>query len=212
MSFRKIFAVIIVLFTLMILSISEAAPVPVPAPVEITLDQLEAAFVGQCPNATQGEVISCSDALPYINDAIKKYGLATRGQRAAYIATMAYEGAYLRYDHNLVIHSQGTRSILPASSLRIFIDANKPIQNLWQPSFPKQVNNDTIVDILIENHADFEPGAWWTVHGPGCAEVASNLSESLSSFVDWETTCINGGIDTVDARAGIYNNVYAFIV
>ncbi|KAG0354686.1 hypothetical protein BGZ54_001528, partial [Gamsiella multidivaricata] len=130
----------------MILSISEAAPVPVPAPVEITLDQLEAAFVGQCPNATQGEVI--------------------------------------------------TRSILPASSLRIFIDANKPIQNLWQPSFPKQVNNDTIVDILIENHADFEPGAWWTVHGPGCAEVASNLSESLSSFVDWETTCINGGIDT----------------
>lgn len=38
-----------------------------------------------------------------------RYGLKTRGQRAAYIATMAYEGGYLQYDRNLVISTQGSK-------------------------------------------------------------------------------------------------------
>jgi len=38
----------------------------------ITLDQLENAFAGHCPSSTHGEVISCADALPYLNAAIQK--------------------------------------------------------------------------------------------------------------------------------------------
>ncbi|KAF9962769.1 hypothetical protein BGZ65_008054 [Modicella reniformis] len=179
-------------------------------PISITLTQLEAAFAGHCPTITQGEVISCSDALPYINDAIYKYGLSTRGQRAAYIANMAYEGAYLKYNYNLVTRSQGTRSILPATSLKIFVDANESIQKFW-PGYP-YVDVETIVDVLIQHKADFEPGAWWTVSGPRCAKVASRLSESLSSFITWEITCINGGEQTIKDRAEIYSTVYASIV
>ncbi|KAF9113268.1 hypothetical protein BGX27_001913 [Mortierella sp. AM989] len=178
---------------------------------DITLSQLEAAFAGNCPTQTKGEVISCRDALPYINSAIRKYGFRTRGQRAAYIATMAYEGGYLKYNHNLVTRSQGTRSILPATSLRVFVNANEHIQELW-PNFPSDIDNDSIVDVLIHAEADFEPGAWWTVSGPGCSRVASRLSESESSFVTWETTCINGGKDTIAARTAIYNTVYASIL
>lgn len=44
------------------------------ADYSITLSQLEEAFAGHCPNSTQGEVISCDDALPYLNAAIQKYG------------------------------------------------------------------------------------------------------------------------------------------
>ncbi|GJJ69040.1 hypothetical protein EMPS_01386 [Entomortierella parvispora] len=177
----------------------------------ITIDQLENAFAGHCPNSTHGEVISCVDALPYINAAIQKYNLKTRGQRAAYLATMAYEGGYLQYDRNLVISTQGTRSIMPATSLRVFVNANESVQKYW-PGFPASVNNATIVDVLIQNKADFEPGAWWTVSGPHCAKVASRLSDSVSSFVTWETTCINGGADTVEARTAIYTTVYQAIV
>ncbi|KAF9164440.1 hypothetical protein BGX21_002366 [Mortierella sp. AD011] len=176
---------------------------------KVSLSQLTKAFAGNCPKKTKGEVISCKDALPYINAAIKKYKLKTRGQRAAYIATMAYEGGYLKYDHNLNIHSQGTRSIMPAISLRTFVNANKSVQKYFK-GFPN-INNDSIVDVLIKKHADFEPGAWWTVSGPGCAKVAAHLSSSKSSFVAWETGCINGGSETIAARAAIYKIVYAAI-
>ncbi|KAF9204221.1 hypothetical protein BGZ49_005563 [Haplosporangium sp. Z 27] len=158
-----------------------------------------------------GEVISCKDALPYINGAIKKYGLKTRGQRAAYIATMSFEGGYLKYDHNLISHSQGTRSIMPATSLRIFVDANKDIQSLW-PNFPRGIDNNTIVDVLINAKVDFEPGAWWTVSGPRCSRLASRLSSSNSSFISWEATCINGGNSTIAERAAIYNATYTSIL
>ncbi|KAF9998990.1 hypothetical protein BGZ80_010694 [Entomortierella chlamydospora] len=175
----------------------------------ITLSQLTKAFAGNCPKKTKGDAITCKDALPYINAAIKKYKLKTRGQRAAYIATMAYEGGYLKYNHNLNIHSQGTRSIMPAISLRTFVNANKSVQKYF-PGFPN-INNDSIVDVLIKKHADFEPGAWWTVSGPGCAKVAAHLSSSKGSFVAWETGCINGGSETIAARAAIYKTVYAAI-
>ncbi|KAG0206598.1 hypothetical protein BGX28_001987 [Mortierella sp. GBA30] len=185
-------------------------PAPKPANGAISLPELTKAFAGHCPQKTAGDAITCKDALPYINAAIKKHGLKSRGQRAAYIANMAYEGGYLQYNHNLNIHSQGTRSIMPAVSLRVFVNANKSVQQFW-PGFPKNVDDNKIVDVLIKKHADFEPGAWWAVSGPGCAQVAKQLSASQDSFIAWEKTCINGGADTVAARAAIYKTVYAAI-
>lgn len=100
---------------------------------------------------------------------------------------------------------------MPASSLRLFVNANESVQKFW-PGFPGSIDDANIVDVLIQNKADFEPGAWWTVSGPGCARVASRLSDTESSFVAWETTCINGGSDTVEARTVIYTTVYQAIV
>ncbi|KAG0303875.1 hypothetical protein BGZ98_006188 [Dissophora globulifera] len=119
---------------------------------------------------------------------------------------MAYEGAYLKYDFNIVVRSQGTRSILPATSLRIFVDANKDIQQIWS-SYP-QIDNNLIAVTLVDNKKDFEPGAWWVKAGPGCANAAALLSDSPQSFQDWERTCIYGGVDTIDARTTIYQTVY----
>ncbi|KAF9435554.1 hypothetical protein BGZ76_006073 [Entomortierella beljakovae] len=205
-----IFAIVVALLSVNVHS-APTPKKPTPKPKgAITLAQLTKAFAGNCPAKTAGDVITCKDALPYINAAIKKYKLKTRGQRAAYIANMAYEGGYLKYNHNLVNHSQGTRSIMPAVSLRIFVNANKSVQKFW-PGFPAKVNDLTIVDVLIKKHADFEPGAWWTVSGPGCAKVAARLSASQASFVAWEKGCINGGAETVSARAAIYKTVYASI-
>ncbi|KAI1316319.1 hypothetical protein EDD11_010098 [Mortierella claussenii] len=192
---------------LLLLSTASAGVIPI---LPILPSEMEQAFAGNCPMETTSEVISCQDALPFINDSIQKYGLKTRGQRAAYIATMAYESAYLQYNHNIVTHSQGTRSILPASSLKVFVEANKDIQGLW-PEYPKDVIESKIVDVLVAAKADFEPGAWWTVSGPACSGVASRLSDDKSSFVNWETTCINGGADTIEKRTTIYEAVYAAI-
>lgn len=58
-------AVVIALF------ISEAAAAPAPHGA-ITLPQLTKAFAGHCPKRTSGDAITCKDALPYINAAIKK--------------------------------------------------------------------------------------------------------------------------------------------
>ncbi|KAG0259032.1 hypothetical protein DFQ27_004325 [Actinomortierella ambigua] len=121
---------------------------------------------------------------------------------------MAYEGGYLQYNHNLVNHSQGTRSIMPAASLRIFVDANKSVQKFWK-AYPGGVDNNKIVDVLIKNKVDFEPGAWWAKYGPGCAVVASRLNGSVNSFIAWEKACINGGADTIPARTAIFKTVYA---
>ncbi|KAG0374605.1 hypothetical protein BGX24_010193 [Mortierella sp. AD032] len=187
-----------------------AKPKPTAPKGDVTLPQLTKAFAGHCPKKTAGDAITCKDALPYINAAIKKYGLKTKGQKAAYIANMAYEGGYLQYNHNLAIHSQGTRSIMPATSLRTFVNANKSVQKFW-PGFPNNVNDNTIVDVLIKRKADFEPGAWWAVSGPGCATVAKGLSGSQASFIKWEKTCINGGDGTINARAAIYKTVFAAI-
>ncbi|KAI8360335.1 hypothetical protein B0O80DRAFT_201630 [Mortierella sp. GBAus27b] len=76
----------------------------------ITLAQLEKAYAPNClATVPPGfpDAITCKDALPFINSAIKKYGLETAGEKAAYLATMAYEGAYLKYNHNLGDPSQG---------------------------------------------------------------------------------------------------------
>ncbi|OAQ29842.1 hypothetical protein K457DRAFT_19025 [Linnemannia elongata AG-77] len=214
---RLSFSTLVVLITMVIsfLLAADAAPAaPKPKPAapkgDITLQQLTKAFAGHCPKKTAGDVITCKDALPYINAAIKKYGLKTKGQKAAYIANMAFEGGYLQYNHNLNIHSQGTRSIMPAVSLRTFVNANKSVQKFW-PGFPKNVDDNTIVDVLIKKKADFEPGAWWAVSGPGCAQVAKGLSGSQASFIAWEKGCINGGAETVAARAAIYKTVFAAI-
>lgn len=100
---------------------------------------------------------------------------------------------------------------MPATSLRLFVNSNESVQTFWS-GFPSNVEDATIVDVLIQNKADFEPGAWWTVSGPGCDRVARRLSDTESSFVSWETTCINGGADTVVARTAIYTEVYQAIV
>ncbi|KAG0314200.1 hypothetical protein BGZ99_008297, partial [Dissophora globulifera] len=84
--------VALIALTLAVL-VAESTAAAVPKP--ITLAQLTKAFAGHCPKQTKGDAITCKDALPYINAAIKKYGLTTRGQQAAYIANMAYEGGYL---------------------------------------------------------------------------------------------------------------------
>lgn len=99
---------------------------------------------------------------------------------------------------------------MPAMSLRIFVDANPPVQKLWS-GFPASVIDDKIVEVLIKNKLDFEPGAWWVLSSPSCAETAAKLSGSQASFTAWETVCINGGADTVTARAAIYKTVYAAI-
>ncbi|KAF9393141.1 hypothetical protein CPC16_002680 [Podila verticillata] len=193
---------------------SKPTPAPTPKPkapsTALTLAQLQKAMDGKCPKATVGDAITCKDALPYINAAMKKYKLKTKGQRAAYLANMFFEGGYLQFNHNLVVSAQGTRSIMPAMSLRIFVDANLSVQKLW-PGFPASVVNDKIVDVLIKNKLDFEPGAWWVLSGPSCAETAAKLSGSQASFTAWETACINGGTETVAARATIYKTVYAAI-
>ncbi|KAF9122579.1 hypothetical protein BGX30_001899, partial [Mortierella sp. GBA39] len=171
-SLATIFALAIATITL-----TTAAPVPTPTGI-LTIDELKAAANGNCPPQTSGEIISCEDALPYINDAITKYNLATRGQRAAYIATMLFESGNLKYDHNLVDATQGTRSMLPQPSLEKFVSANSDIQTLVA-TYPA---NTLLVDILIKNHLDFLPGAWWTVSGPNCHDSAAALDGTSSTF------------------------------
>ena len=55
----------------------------------VTLAQLQAALAGNCPTQTSGEMISCVDALPYINAAMAKYGLTDVGEKGT------WSGSYL---------------------------------------------------------------------------------------------------------------------
>ncbi|KAF9280997.1 hypothetical protein BGZ88_011874 [Linnemannia elongata] len=205
------FTSLITIFALAIatIALTTAAPVPTPTgtPTLLTIDELKAAANGTCPPQTSGEVISCEDALPYINDAINKYNLATRGQRAAYIATMLYESGNLKYNHNLVNANQGTRSMLPQPSLETFVSANADIQTLVA-TYPADT---LLVDILINNHLDFLPGAWWTVSGPNCPGRAAALDGTTSAFLQWEIDCINGGVETLAQRAAVFGVVYQSI-
>ncbi|KAF9584573.1 hypothetical protein BGW38_005987 [Lunasporangiospora selenospora] len=178
---------------------------------QVTLAQLERALGNDCPPTTTSEAITCQGALPYINAAIKKYGLKSRGQRAAYISNMAYESGNLKYNHNLVTKSQGTRSMLPAVSLKQFVEGNPDVQKLW-PQYPTNVETDTIVDVLIQHKADFEPGAWWVISGPGCKESSTGLSKSPATFEHWERTCIFGGEDTIPDRIAKYKTTYDAIL
>ncbi|KAF9952966.1 hypothetical protein BGZ65_004943 [Modicella reniformis] len=218
LTFSALVALIALSISLLITETVIAQPTsPSPAPTNppkkpnnpgITINQLKKGFAGNCPtSAATPEIITCEDALPFINRAIKKYRLKTRGQKAAYVANMAFEGGYLKYNHNLQNPSQGTRSIMPAVSLRAFVNANKSVQKLW-PGYPNNVNDSTIVDVLIKNKLDFEPGAWWTVSGPDCATVAKGLTGVDATFLVWEKTCIRGGEETIQDRLKIYTNVY----
>ncbi|KAG0342104.1 hypothetical protein BG004_005751 [Podila humilis] len=212
--YKRAIALLVILVT--VVSTIHSAPVPIFEPKakilssKITLTQLRKALAGNCPAETVGDAIACPDALPFINVAIKKYKLKTKGQKAAYLANMIYEGGSLQYNHNLNVKSQGTRSIMPAVSLRLFVDANPAVQKLW-PGYPTGVVDDTIVDVLIANKLDFEPGAWWAISGPNCRVSATQLTGSQTSFETWQRECINGGADTAPARAAIYKTVYAAI-
>ncbi|KAF9149731.1 hypothetical protein BG015_008446 [Linnemannia schmuckeri] len=199
------------IFALVIASVAFTSAAPVPpqtgTPILLTIDELKAAANGTCPPQTSGELISCEDALPYINDAINKYNLVTRGQRAAYIATMLFESGNLKYNHNLVHANQGTRSMLPQVSLEKFVSANADIQTLVA-TYPADT---LLVDILINNHLDFSPGAWWTVSGPNCPNRAAALDGTINSFLQWEIDCINGGVETLVERAAVFGVVYQSI-
>ncbi|KAF9089484.1 hypothetical protein BGX23_006638 [Mortierella sp. AD031] len=203
-TFMTIFAV-----GLATMSVNSAAPVRLHAaePFALTIDELKAAGNSYCPDQTSGEVISCQDALPYINEAINKYNLVTKAQRAAYLSTMFYESATLKYNHNLVNPTQGTRSMLPQASLERFVSANVDVQSLVA-TYP---TGTLIVDILINNHLDFQPGAWWTTSGPECPEHAAALDGSSEAFLEWEIECINGGVETLQDRATAFETVYQAI-
>ena len=76
---RLSFSTLVVLITMVIsflLAVDAAPATPKPKPAapkgDITLKQLTKAFAGHCPKKTAGDVITCKDALPYINAAIKK--------------------------------------------------------------------------------------------------------------------------------------------
>ncbi|KAF9365428.1 hypothetical protein BGX34_010055 [Mortierella sp. NVP85] len=189
---------------------------------DITLDQLVKAFAGRCNDPKDGpidpitgkkEPISCQDALPFINKAMGKYKLRTKGQRAAYISNMAYEGEFLKYNHNLGNRSQGTRSIIPSFNLLKFVQARPEYGRL----FPNPIDETKIADILIKNNLDFEPGAWWVKNGDGCAAVSNfpgdnaTNGEADAAFQQWQKVCIRGGIDTEAKRLAIFQQVYAAI-
>jgi len=69
-----------------LISTAYTAPVPTPKPkptpkptpkpkspsTSLSLAQLQKAMDGKCPQATVGDAITCEDALPYINAAMKK--------------------------------------------------------------------------------------------------------------------------------------------
>ncbi|KAG0283304.1 hypothetical protein BGZ96_012338 [Linnemannia gamsii] len=165
------------------ISLTSAAPIQpqTSSPTLLTIDELKAAANGTCPPQTSGELISCEDALPYINDAINKYNLGTRGQRAAYVATMLFESGNL--------------------------SANPDIQTLVA-TYPADT---LLVDILINKRLDFLPGAWWTVSGPNCPDRAAALDGTTNNFLQWEIDCINGGVETLAIRAAVFEIVYQSI-
>ncbi|KAK3808270.1 MAG: hypothetical protein J3Q66DRAFT_354391 [Benniella sp.] len=190
---------------------------------DITLDQLMKAFAGRCNDPKDGlpdpytgkkEPISCQDALPFINKAMGKYNLTTKGQKAAYISNMAYEGDFLKYNHNLGNRTQGTRSIIPSFNLLKFVMARPEHKQL----FPNPINETMIADILIKNDLDFEPGAWWVKNGDGCAPVSkfpsrknTTNAEADAAFQVWQKVCIRGGADTEANRLKIFQQVYLAI-
>ncbi|KAG9068573.1 hypothetical protein KI688_010848 [Linnemannia hyalina] len=182
------FTSLVAIFALVIATIALTTAAPVPTPTGIlTIDELKAAANGTCPPQTSGEIISCEDALPYINDAI------TNGN--------------LKYNHNLVHATQGTRSMLPQPSLEKFVSANADIQTLVA-TYPADT---LLVDILINNHLDFLPGAWWTVSGPKCSGHAGALDGTVTTFLQWEIDCINGGVETLFDRSAVFGVVYQSI-
>ncbi|KAF9911110.1 hypothetical protein EC991_004664 [Linnemannia zychae] len=176
---------IILIVAIASIALSSASPIPPQTyePTLLTIDELKAAANGSCPTQTAGEHITCEDALPYINDAINKYKLVTRGQRAAYLSTMLFESGYLVYNHNLVNPSQGTT----------------------------YAASDLVVDILINNRLDFQPGAWWTVSGPGCPDRAAALDGTTNTFLLWEIECIGGGVETLAKRTADFEIAYQSI-
>ncbi|KAG0375856.1 hypothetical protein BGX24_008583 [Mortierella sp. AD032] len=192
------------------IALTSAAPLPplqTHEPILLTIDELKAAANGSCPTQTSGELLTCEDALPYINDAVNKYKLVTRGQRAAYISTMLFESGHLKYNHNLINPTQGTRSMLPQENLQRFVDANSDVQKIVA-TYPA---SELVVDILIKSHLDFQPGAWWTVSGPGCPDRAAALDGSSNNFLLWEIECIGGGVETLDQRTALFGLVYQSI-
>jgi len=97
--------------------------------------------------------------------------------------------------------------MLPQVSLERFVSANADVQNLVA-TYPA---GTLIVDILINNHLDFEPGAWWTNNGPNCPERAAALDGTNATFLEWEAGCIGGGVETIPGRVALFNTVYQSI-
>ena len=97
--------------------------------------------------------------------------------------------------------------MLPQPSLETFVSANADIQTLVG-TYPADT---LLVDILINNHLDFLPGAWWTVSGPNCPGRAAALDGTTSTFLQWEIDCINGGVETLVERAAVFAIVYQSI-
>ncbi|KAF9089486.1 hypothetical protein BGX23_006640 [Mortierella sp. AD031] len=129
----------ILVLALVSMCISSAAPSLVrrAEPYMLTIEELRIITSSYCPVVTAGEAITCEDALPYINSAINKqisflavYNLDTKGKRSAYLASMLANSHILNYNHDIM--------------------ADPPRGN---------TGGGYVVDILIRNHLDFEPGA-----------------------------------------------------
>lgn len=191
-------------------------------PASLTVAKLENAM-GSCGLAmggAEGQNIACGRALPFIQQALEKYGLTTQEQMAFYISVMALESGNLSYNRNIWPGraGQGTRSMMMPNNLHAFLRdspdilAAHPELQAYAGSPYDDGNNsakDQALQVLMKDEYTFLPGAWWIERGgetmqTGCSHFKQKLAAPISAAGVEEllATCV--GVSHDPARTLAY--------
>ncbi|KAI0233880.1 hypothetical protein L0F63_001560 [Massospora cicadina] len=185
-------------------------------PSSLTTAKLETAMpsCGRAKAGAEGENISCSRALPYIQRALNQYNLVTPEQMAFYISVISVETANLSYNRNHFPGrpGQGTRSMMMPDNLHVFFKSSPKIlkdhPELTQIAEKStkdmsNVDKEKLLNVLMQDEYSFLPGAWWISEGgeklmkPNCNHFKSKLTQgaSKSTIDDLNTNCLGVGED-----------------
>ena len=134
------------------------------------------------------ECVTAAQAVPWINNSFKTYGITTAGEAAGLIATMGKESGefkYARHHFGDPQVGQGTRNMQMAN---FNLEYAQSIPAIKEEVLAANGDAGKILEILVSNgDYDFGSAAWFlTTHCPHLRSgLASGTDEGWDAYVSW---------------------------
>ncbi|KAI1003962.1 hypothetical protein K3495_g4248 [Podosphaera aphanis] len=150
---------------------------------EITPAQLLKIVPGSdsCPSPP-GECATSSQAAPFLNQAMNKYGIKSPGEKASIIALIAFESGNFKYNTNHFPApgnpGQGTRNMQSAAYNLAYAKSIPELAAKTQATSTKGLSPAELNEIralVLPDKYSWASGAWFLTQQPECADARKAL-------------------------------------
>ncbi|KAI0996017.1 hypothetical protein K3495_g12164 [Podosphaera aphanis] len=157
-----------------------------------------------CPSPP-GECATSSQAVPFLNNAMSKYGITTPGEKASILALIAFESDNFKYNTNHFPApghpGQGTRNMQSAAFNLEYIKsipdlASQTSYTSTEGLSPTQLNE--IRALVLPDEYTWATGAWFLTQQKSCADARTALQAGNDNGFTAHMQCV--GVSPTEER------------